>query len=70
MTIKELVDRLQEFPLDTEVMVLDGFNGGGYPRTINFGPRQDIITKDMADNAGDCEELVGQTVIVMGYGCY
>ena len=38
MKVKELIERLKEYDGETEITILDGFNGGGKPRTINFGP--------------------------------
>ena len=38
-------------------MILDGFNGSGYPRDINYGPVERLVSlEDGADNC-DCEEL-------------
>jgi len=70
MTIATLIDRLKDYPADQEVMLLDGFNGGGEPREINVGPYARVITKQNANNGADCEDKVGQTVVVMGFGCY
>lgn len=70
MTNKELIARLSVCPPDQEVMILDGENGGGAPRTINTGPMEDVICKADADDCGDCEGLVGKRVILIGYGCY
>lgn len=64
-----LAELLLEEP-DMEIMILDGFNGGGYPRKINLGPITRTITEEDAEESGDCEELVGQEVAVMGYGFY
>lgn len=69
MKAKELAERLMENP-DMEIMILDGFNGGGYPRTVNFGPTTYEITKEDAKECGDCEGLVGWKVLTMGFGCY
>jgi len=70
MTIKELIGRLEQFPLDREVMILDSFNGGGCPREINLKPMSRRITKANGNDSADCEDLVGKNVVVMGYGCY
>lgn len=70
MTKQELLRRLDKFPNDVEVMILDGFNGGGVPRTINLGPSDHIITETDADEACDCEDRVGEKVVVLGYGFY
>lgn len=70
MKASELIKRLQEYEPDMEVMILDGFNGGGSPRTINFGPSLQGITEQDANLCGDCEGRTGETVIRMGYGPY
>ena len=70
MNKKQLLARLEGVSDDTEIMILDGSNGGGYPRTINSGPSVVSITKDDADNSGDCEDFIGKSVVVIGYGCY
>lgn len=71
MTNEELIARLQELPLKSEVTILDGFNGGGQPRTINLGP----FLADPADyeeslDYDDIESPKGTKIILMGYGCY
>ncbi len=70
MTKKQLIQALEQFPDDMQVTVLDGFNGGGSPREINDGPHIRKITENDAEDCADCEDLVGQTVIVLGYGSY
>ena len=70
MTIAELREQLAEFPDDMEIMILDGFNGGGVPREINIHPWAHTITDDDAANTFDCEERAGENVIVIGYGSY
>lgn len=70
MTIQDLILRLQNFRQDTEVMILDGFNGGGDPREINLGPKLRTITEQDANCGADCEGKVGHNVVVMGYGFY
>lgn len=73
MTVSDLIKQLQkyaEISPDIPVMILDSFNGGGTPREINMLPHRREVTKDDANEAADCEELVGKTVLVMGYGCY
>ena len=69
MKAHELAQRLLKGP-NHEIMILDGFNGGGYPREINLGPVKHIITADDAEESGDCEEIVGQEIMIMGYGFY
>ena len=70
MTIAELREQLAEFPDDMEIMILDGFNGGGVPREINIHPWYHTITDDDAADTADCEDIVGENVVVMGYGSY
>lgn len=70
MTIQELTDYLAQYPDDMPVMILDGFNGGGVPRTINLGPYVRHVREDDAVKTSDCDDLVGTTVVVLGYGCY
>lgn len=74
MLVSQLIERLEKLQQETggdlEVMILDGINGGGYPRTINSGPRLHQVTQEDADECADCEDLVGEPVIEMGYGCY
>jgi hypothetical protein len=70
MTVSELIDQLSDYLPDIEVMILDGFNGGGTPRTINLGPRASTITPKDAEDAADCEDRVGEPIVVLGYGCY
>lgn len=52
------------------IMIMDGFNGGGHPREINSGPKLYTINNDDENETADCEELVGETVVVIGYGSY
>jgi hypothetical protein len=71
MLVKELIAALQKLDQDKEVMILDGFNGGGFPREINLSPQKHRIAADDIKSCGDCEYFeVGKTVIAMGYGCY
>lgn len=70
MTVKELMDRLSKFDPEAQVMVLDSFNGGGSPREINLGPVDHVLTETDSDATCDCEGMVGQTVVLMGFGCY
>jgi hypothetical protein len=70
MTVHELITKLLREDMGSEIMVLDGYNGGGSPRTINLGPHKYAIDKDDADGVADCEGRDGEQVIVIGYGCY
>ena len=73
MNISELIKDLQAIKAtegDIQVMILDGFNGGGTPRTINKGPSLTVIRQGDAARAADCEGRVGEKIVCMGYGCY
>jgi hypothetical protein len=70
-TVGQLKELLSKYDDDVEVMILDGFNGGGNPRAINSGPREYKITQSDIDEMGDCEHKeVGEQVILLGYGSY
>jgi hypothetical protein len=69
MTSHQLAKLLLESP-DLPIMILDGSNGGGYPREINLGPVPRTITKYDV-RWGDCVEFeVGTKILTIGYGCY
>lgn len=70
MTVAQLIERLKQHPAAAQVMILDSFNGGGEPRTLNFGPIPRVVEPENAERSADCEDLVGQTVILLGYGFY
>ena len=70
MTVEELIKRLKIFNPKFEIMILDGFNGGGSPREINLGPNELIINKTDCEQACDCEDREGEKVVIIGYGCY
>jgi hypothetical protein len=55
---------------DLDIMILDGFNGGGEPREINLGPCLRTITQQNANGGADCESKVGKEVRVIGFGSY
>lgn len=71
MTVKQLIERLQELDPNLEVAILDGFNGGGQPRTINLGPQVDK-TETMYNRRdyADIETEQDAPIVIMGYGCY
>lgn len=69
MTVIELIQYLSKFPSNQEVMILDSFNGGGTPREINLKSTR-TITEEMSEETCDCEEKIGQEVIVLGFGNY
>ncbi|MCL4722827.1 MAG: hypothetical protein KJZ90_00930 [Rhodocyclaceae bacterium] len=70
MKAGDLIKELQAFDPEMEVMILDGFNGGGSPRTINLGPSLQTISQQDAKETADCEGRVGESVVRLGYGCY
>lgn len=70
MKIKQLIKELESFDEGAEIMILDGFNGGGYPREINLGPMNHKISKEDENETADCEDKIGNNVVVIGYGCY
>lgn len=65
MNVKQLIERLREYPPEMEVAILDGFNGGGAPRTINLGP-----TMRCEGDYEDLKSKPGTNIVVMGYGSY
>ena len=69
MKAKDLAKRLMENP-EMEVMILDGFNGGGFPRTLNLGPSTKKISEADAFVTDDCEDKIDKEVLVIGFGCY
>lgn len=55
-TVGDLIAKLQKFPPELPVRVLDGFNGGGCARLINLGPvlhdqedRDDLLEMEVDD---------------------
>jgi hypothetical protein len=71
MNVDQIIRHLSQFDGKTEVMILDGFNGGGNKRDINLRPSDLLtITKEDSERSGDCEGRVGEQVVVLGYGCY
>lgn len=70
MTVGELIKRLQAFDPNKELMVLDGFNGGGVPREINLGPRVQEVSESDGDSTCDCDGMIGQSIVCIGFGSY
>lgn len=60
MTVKELIEDLECLPPDAIVMTHDvvAYRHLSSPHTV-------IIEKDHADDHADCEDLVGETVVVL-----
>ena len=70
MTSAELIAWLQKnVAPDTQVMILDGFNGGGFPIDINLKSHHRVVKGDV-EHTADCEGMIGKLVAVLGYGCY
>lgn len=71
LTVKDLKSRLDKFDDNLEVMILDGFNGGGNPRRINIGPLKAEIGPDDIDSCSDCHIYnVGDEYVQIGFGSY
>lgn len=69
MKAHELAKTLMGMP-NHELTILDGFNGGGVPRTINLGPHvRNLNEQHMNCDTDDIETQSGD-VIVIGFGCY
>lgn len=71
MKVSELIEKLSKLDPEKEIMILDGFNAGGYPRHINVGPGLQTITKEAVKLCADCEDIgEGVEVYYLGYGSY
>jgi hypothetical protein len=74
MTLNEMIEQLTAFQRagfgEKKVMVLDSHNGGGSPRDVNLGPNIHTVTFQEAEETADCEDVMGEHVIIMGFGCY
>lgn len=66
MKIAQLVERLQQYPQDMEIMIKDG----GFVLDLNVGPYDYTITEADEDDCGDCDGRVGETVVLIGGGNY
>lgn len=70
MKVHELLRLLESQPRDRDVFILDGFNGGGHPREINFKCLYEITQEDI-DESADVEDFCeGHQYIALGYGSY
>jgi predicted PP-loop superfamily ATPase len=67
MKVKDLIEQLQRFNEDMEIMISDNH---GFLRTLNKHPRESLVYQQDADMCGDCEDLVEQTVVQIGFGSY
>lgn len=77
MKVRDLINSLSALDPDLEIAILDGFNGGGQPRCINFGPTtwdQETLDEmkdlEMDLDYSDLDVEEGTEIVVMGYGCY
>lgn len=77
MKVKDLIAELSSLDPDMEIAVLDGFNGGGQPRALNFGPTvwdketlEEMADLDDSPDYSDLSVKEGTEIVVMGYGCY
>ena len=73
MKVHELIARLRKLDGNLEVAILDGFNGGGQPRSLNLGPVMfDPAEYSLSESANyeDLDSRKGATIVIMGYGCY
>lgn len=70
MTVAQLMERLSKLNPNMEVMILDGHNGGGHPREINLGPKVEQITTPDMEAVAECEERLGEEIVILGYGNY
>ena len=74
ITVGELRAALAEFPDALPVMILDGRNGGGMARAINFGPlipvQYDNLDEGRHEYEGNPDDDFGPTIVLMGYGRY
>jgi len=68
MTVKELIIYLSDFDENQEVMIRDGFNGGGDLRTINCKTESTMNFED--EGVYDDKELLGTKVVELGFGNY
>ena len=70
LTVGDMIQKLGKFNKELPFMILDSYNGGGYPRETNLGPILRTITTEDSDNSADCEDLEGRPVVTVGFGCY
>jgi hypothetical protein len=70
MKVHELITRLSKFNPELDVMILDGSNGAGAMREVNYGPGVVRVQDCDVEDSADCEGMAGKDVIRLGYGCY
>jgi hypothetical protein len=69
MKSHEFAKKLLNLP-NQELMILDGFNGGGCPREINLGPMEHKVSNFDVLECDDSVNFIGKNILVIGYGCY
>ena len=72
MNKKELVEYLSQFDDNQEVMIRDGFNGGGNLRVINSKCETTLKEDDeeLFDKNGEWVDSKGNKVTELGFGNY
>ncbi len=60
MTVRELIELLQELPKDYDVMIHDGLG----PRPCSE-PYRHTITQDDAESVCDCEDREGEQIVLL-----
>lgn len=73
MKNKELIEFLMKQDPELEVAILDGFNGDGHPRSLNFKTVFDGTAKFEGDSHADYSDLdteEGKPILLLGFGCY
>jgi hypothetical protein len=72
MNVAEMMDYLSKFDPKQEVMIRDGFNGGGNLRVINSKCESTlgIDDEDLYDEEGEMLESKGLKVVELGFGFY
>ena len=70
MNVGQLIKQLEKFDPKLEIAILDGFNAGGEPRTINYTPTlRDPMEKGVLHSGGEyvvCRDT-GKPVIGFDY---
>lgn len=70
VTVAELITQLSQFNPKSHVLVNSGPNGSGSPYDLNQGPISHTITEDDANSTADCENRIGEQIVLIGFGCF
>lgn len=72
MNVEEMIEYLSKFDPKQEVMIRDGFNGGGNLRVINSKCESTLGEDDenLYDEEGEMLESKGFKVVELGFGFY